>query len=265
VVTILLRLKRAIGRPYRHGIEVAYAVRDFFRAPRPPGSRSDREYADFLRRKRVVLVGPAQTVMGTGQGASIDAHDVVIRLNHALPIPKAMQGDLGGRTDILYHNLDFTGPNKLPLRDFLASAPSLTRWICSAHPYLRWVDGKIPGIDTFVSALGERSLFRTVNPRGYLLLWHSLRSLPNAGVSAIQDLRRFDLSELYLTGFTFYSGPVAYYPGYRGQGHLPQWHDQTSQLAIVRRWVARDKRIRCDAPLHKILFGAATAQGGIAH
>src|SRR5262249_27087027 len=150
---------------------------------------------------------------------------------------------------------DFTGANKLPLPDFVASVPPLVRWICSAHPYLRWVDGKIPGIDRFVSALGDKSLFRTVNPRGYLLLWHDLQSLPNAGVSTIQDLRPFAPREVYLTGFTFYSGPVAYYPGYRGQGSLPQFHDQTTQLAVVRRWVSRDDRIRCDAPLREILFG----------
>src|SRR5262245_53939599 len=125
----LHRLKRAIGTRYRHGIEVAYAIRDFITAPCPKESHSEPEYAEFLRDKRVVLVGPGPTVVGTAQGAFIDGHDVVVRLNHALPIPKAMEADVGSRTDILYHNLDFTGPTKLPLPDFVASVPSLTRWI----------------------------------------------------------------------------------------------------------------------------------------
>jgi hypothetical protein len=259
---ILKRLKRAIGSHYLHEIEVAHAVLDFLRAPRPSAAHSDREYARFLRSKRIALVGPAPTMAGSAQGSSIDGYDVVVRLNHALPIPQPLEADLGRRTDVLYHNLGFTAPGKTPLPDFLASLPPSLRWICSSHPYIRWLDGKIAQVDGFLSALGDRALFRTVDPRHYLWLYRRLGSQPNAGVSAIQDLRRFDLRELYVTGFTFYSGPVAYYPGYRGRGWNPQFHRQDSQLATVRRWVARDNRIRCDAPLHQILFNV---QGGIAH
>jgi hypothetical protein len=67
----------------------------------------DVDLAQFLRGKRVVVVGPAQTLLGTRSGARIDAYDVVIRFNsaiHFMPFSDQLRADIGTRTDILYCN-----------------------------------------------------------------------------------------------------------------------------------------------------------------
>ena len=67
----------------------------------------DVDLAQFLRGKRVVVVGPAQTLLGTRSGARIDAYDVVIRFNnaiHFMPFSAQLGADIGVRTDILYCN-----------------------------------------------------------------------------------------------------------------------------------------------------------------
>ncbi len=66
--------------------------------------------ADFTRMvagKRVVVVGPARTLVGQGRGAEIDCYDVVVRLNESIVYgasePSAYR-DVGARTDICYGN-----------------------------------------------------------------------------------------------------------------------------------------------------------------
>ncbi|HEX9900066.1 MAG TPA: glycosyltransferase family 29 protein [Candidatus Methylomirabilis sp.] len=252
------RIKQALGDRYR---AEAYLILDYLRAPAPAGARPDAEFAALLTGKRVALVGPAPTVQGSGQGPRIDAHDVVVRLNHAVPIPPNLRPDVGTRTEVLYHNLSFTGPDKLPLSEFLPLLPASGMWICSPCPYIRWLPGTIGRIDAVVQALGGRLPFRTMPPRRYLRLYARLRGMPNAGVCAIRDLMGFALRGLYMTGFTFYAGGTEYYQGYRGRGMASQLHDQAAQRNLVARWVRRDPRLRVDDPMREILFGPPP-QGG---
>jgi len=59
--------------------------------------------ADAVRFRRVALVGNAESIIGTGQGAEIDDFEVVVRMSHAYakPFPPA---DAGSRTDIWIFN-----------------------------------------------------------------------------------------------------------------------------------------------------------------
>ena len=58
---------------------------------------------DYLRNKRVVLVGPGGSLKNTGAGDWIDSFDVVARVN-CLPIPANLESDMGKRVDIYYNN-----------------------------------------------------------------------------------------------------------------------------------------------------------------
>ena len=40
----------------------------------------NEEYFDYLKGKRVALIGPAKSVEGTRQGSVIDDYDVVVRI-----------------------------------------------------------------------------------------------------------------------------------------------------------------------------------------
>ena len=63
----------------------------------------EAEYLDELVGKNVVIVGPAGYMVGQGLGEYIDSFDVIVRVNHALPI--ALPEDYGSRTTVLYHIL----------------------------------------------------------------------------------------------------------------------------------------------------------------
>src|SRR6266568_2263825 len=70
-------------------------------------SDSDLQYEKLLKNKTVAVVGPARTLIGTGQGRFIDSHDIVVRFNDAfqqLPVSSSLSVDIGTKADILYCN-----------------------------------------------------------------------------------------------------------------------------------------------------------------
>src|SRR5690606_15567982 len=66
-------------------------------------------------------------------GRFIDAFDVVVRLNHAWPLPEALKDDIGSRIDVLYHNLN---PDHQRFRrsDVIRMKQDGVKWFVSAHP-----------------------------------------------------------------------------------------------------------------------------------
>lgn len=52
--------------------------------------------------KSVAIVGRANSIIGSGDGARIDACDVVIRVNIPLPLDKAQAKDIGTKTSLIY-------------------------------------------------------------------------------------------------------------------------------------------------------------------
>lgn len=220
--------------------------------PRLSGSRNDHEFAEYVKGCSIALVGPASTIAGSRQGDLIDGHDRVIRINHALPIPSHMTVDIGERTDVLYHHLILGHPRVPPLKDFTALLMDSVHWVCCTYPYL-------PGrqssewIDAFCAELHGRLPFRAVSLRHYYWLSAITRTCPNSGISAIQDLLRFEMDKLYITGFSFYQTDSFYYDGYRGTGP-GSGQRQQPQIEEVRRWVRRDSRIHMDEAVRRILF-----------
>ncbi|WP_299820195.1 hypothetical protein [uncultured Jannaschia sp.] len=55
--------------------------------------------------KRVIVVGPAETVLDDLKNTIVDNYDVVVRLNNGIALKNASPDILGQRTDLLVHNL----------------------------------------------------------------------------------------------------------------------------------------------------------------
>ena len=215
-----------------------------------------RAYGRYLAGKRVVLVGPAPSIEGSRQHDLIESHDVVARVNHALPVPAHLQPDVGCRTDVLYHNLWRGSPKARPFLELVGLLDGHVQWACAAYPYLNLDHRFAEDIDRFVKDLSGRVPFRVPGNLRYLRTWWECRTRPNAGVSAIADLLSFDIARLYITGFTFYAGPQAYHAGYLGAGSGPV-HDQGRQQAFIARMLRTDSRLVADAVLGQILAGSS--------
>lgn len=55
--------------------------------------------------QRVLIIGPAQTVIEDLTNVRVDDFDVIVRLNNGLTLAQENPAVLGARTDVLFHNL----------------------------------------------------------------------------------------------------------------------------------------------------------------
>lgn len=67
----------------------------------------DKLLTDYIRGKRVALIGPGKALEGSGLGPTIDKFDVVVRINGGFKLMTANPGDFGSRTDVQVYNQKF--------------------------------------------------------------------------------------------------------------------------------------------------------------
>jgi len=208
-----------------------------------------------LRGKRIIIVGPAGYLQGQGKGSWIDSFDVVIRINHAIPVkyPK----DYGKRTDVLYHILSHRSEDgihkKLVERSEIETwVKHGLKWLVSRHESLSRrvrqmetvIDGLIPWIT--IHRIFYRKMANAIS-----------RKNPNTGLVAIMHLLSMPIKSLQVVGFDFYRSGV-----YTGYGEIranesaavvnSQWHDNQAQIEYLRKVKARESRLFFDEVLTEI-------------
>jgi hypothetical protein len=182
----------------------------------------DTEFGRLINGKDVVIVGPAETLRGTGQGQLIDAHDLVVRFNTAIrymPFNRELASDIGTRTDIIYCN------NEVIIKQILFQegiSHEKFRSVCevSGIKYLVSTNNgfTFPAADApephcrseylafnlFLRqqglSVGFRMLHSTSASARRLLSGYTGRT----GFLAILDLLSYDIRKLAITGMTFY-------------------------------------------------------------
>ena len=177
----------------------------------------EHEYKNYLKGKRVVLVGPSKTLSMQEEGELIDSYDVVVRLNNMLNIPDDMKKHLGSRTDVVYATLD-DPPKKMAID----CVKNKVKFLSSSYPRDEWFfpERMLKNVMT----LKKINKFKTVvipNEPYFSIKKHN-KTRPNTGFSAIIDLLSSDLKELHIIGVDFYrsvclEGENSYIKGYEGQ------------------------------------------------
>lgn len=224
-----------------------------------PAKISKREeYKKYLSGKRVCLVGPAPSVkqVEPAQGKQIDDYDVVVRINKSLPVPEDLQKFAGTKTDVLYNSVDQVEESGGRL-----DIPFLEKeidWLVSPYP------SKHPfsiNIKNFLNTNRDRLNFTTFELDQYNDLELKINTRPNSGVLAILDLLSCDISELYITGITFFKG--GYVEGYRDQTEEEAlklmarsgYHRIPPQIDYMKGILSSDTRVKMDRFLEEIING----------
>ena len=208
-------------------------------------ARENAAFAALVGNKRLVLVGPSISSVGSDRGAAIEACDVVVRMNFQWPIPAALVADVGARMDVLYHccNGDF------PVADLFVPGFAQTRFVCwQSNAESFWLEAHC--LENGIPSLDVSSV--------YVQLENLLRTPPFTGTVAIEHLRRFPIAELHLTGISF--GAEPYYGGYKGHGAsaspaVKVVHAVEPQLRYFREVIARDPRLHLDPALERLRAG----------
>ncbi|MDB6453731.1 hypothetical protein [Falsirhodobacter sp. 20TX0035] len=176
--------------------------------------------------RRVILIGPADTVTDDLAGVDVDAYDVIVRLNSGLFLADRDPARLGSRTDVLFHNLNEEGPRSAGA----IPPPVLKRHGVHTVVFPHWsfkgskarVHRKRKELEGSGIALNVPSVrFCTQLRRD--LADHQ----PTVGTSAMAWLLGCDLAELAIHGFTFFSTPYA-----------PSYNDQVRTGAEAMAWAA---------------------------
>lgn len=181
----------------------------------------DANYQRLLKGKNVAIVGPAETMIGTGQGSLIDSFDLVVRFNTVvgyLPFPDNLARDIGAKTDLLYSNNDIllngiVGQKVVSQARFVQVCEKLSlKYIVSTnndfvHKETQETNECFSEGEKFRTFLenheikaGFRMLFATSAAVRRWLRGHVGRT----GFIAILDLLAYDIKRLYITGMTFY-------------------------------------------------------------
>lgn len=217
-------------------------------------------YANYLKGKRVAIVGPAPSILNSKQKEKLENFDVIVRLNKAVPVPADLFEDIGTRTDVLYNcmnpsqecggfiDIDLLHKHKVK---FLVA------------PYCEYKEYRF-GND--VLDFAERNLksnapisFCHIDKTLFARLMEIMK-LPNTGINAIIDVLQHDIKELYITGLTFFRGGyIKQYRGYSEKQVLDRMakyklHDQDKQLAYMKKLLRNNPRVNMDQALTDIIY-----------
>ena len=179
---------------------------------------------DTFHKKRVAIVGPAGYLTDKGNGKLIDEYDVVVRPNY-FALPSDMHDDYGSRTDVMYHNMAsvFLSGLQEHVEKYKNEFESLKLVIGSAikggpqdNGWGQWKDDHVSECATNFKKLGIDSVpYWWIGVSNYKKTYEAVgRVEPYTGISSIIITTSCQPSELYLTGFDFYSGSKLYAEGY---------------------------------------------------
>lgn len=170
-----------------------------------------------LAGKRVALVGNARALAAGVQGAAIDGHDLVIRINRApMPSPRSH----GTRTDWLALGTPISDADRARL------SPQRTLWMPWKRRRLDRRTAQGPGF--------------YLHPRADIAaLQARLGAKPTTGALVIDLLMRSELAALDLYGFDFFASRSL--SGRRGAADVP--HDFAAEATWVAQVAAADPRL----------------------
>jgi hypothetical protein len=221
----------------------------------PYGRYSETEFLNTLVNKKVIIVGPAGYLQGQNKGEWIDSFDVVVRVNHALPIE--YEDDYGKRTDVLYHILSHRGTSNKTLVD----EEEIDLWV---NAKLKWLvtshHAKSKRVNEMGPIINSKLKWACVHHRFSTIIKQQVdRKAPNTGILAIAHLLSSRLQSLTVIGFDLYQSGV-----YQGYGDLKEdedalevnkrWHDVESQITFLRKLKTKERyRLIIDERLQGIL------------
>ena len=224
--------------------------------------KQNLNYLKFLKGKRVIIVGPAESLLERGNGEFIDSFDIVVRVNRGIEPTFLNSKKIGSRTDILYNCMlekDDNGGkidlNMLKLKNVkFVSYHSQVSYQGKAEPIKphHLDNGKLKLMNSFLNT-------HMIDYNFYNSISSQVNCRPNTGFIAIFDLLFHEVKELYITGYTFYMD--GFMKGYKdhldddfiNRAYTSKRHVQKNLFKFLKKIAKEDERIKPDPILKKIL------------
>ena len=167
-------------------------------------TNNNLKYNKLIANKKVVFVGPAPTLIGTGNGKWLDENfDLVVRTNGSILLlnnNRKYCKDYGSRCDVLYSNVQFhreMGP--FPLQDWKKNF---------GLQFLCMKTGARASLTNYNNIVPTRNVIHIVGQ-----LQNKVSGLL-MGVIVLEDIIQQRPKSLYVTGMNFfYNKPLKFIPG----------------------------------------------------
>jgi len=236
------------------------------------GIMIDNVLKKTIEGKRVAIVGPSPHLVGKSLGAYIDNFDLVCRVNN-LP-PTNLSKDYGHRTDILFHN---TGSIFLDhFKSQMTKDERYKKLKLVYCPVIKAVGsdnirsiikhGYSPVSENFPKINIYNLPFKAIDVEAYARYFTAIRAEPNCGFMAIIMLSSNYLSNLFITGFSFYAqgiqakdsyveGHRYIFDGYDSSLVGEASHPQKPQIAFFKNFIMKrySNEIIVDSYLNNLL------------
>ena len=177
--------------------------------------------------KRVIIIGPAQTVVEDLEDVSVDEYDVIVRLNNGIAIARENPSILGSRTDVLFHNLTEHGDRSAGAIPASVLREQGVRFL--VFPHWSFKGSKSRLYKKREELHGSQAIQLVVPSTCFCeLVRRQLGGLqPTVGTSAILFFLRAQCREVAIHGFTFFQTP-----------YLHGYNDAVATADEARAWVA---------------------------
>ena len=240
--------------------------------------KPEDQYNNFLKGKRVAIVGPSKHILLEKNGAKIDNYDVVIRLKW-LPMKgfNTFKDFIGDEAHVLYSSVK---NNQSDFEVLEQSGVKQTRHPeCRIGPTLETathydIVATSYTTEEYASIMEEYAEENGYTQVAMLKNINSTKSCyniwPQLGFNAIMESIASDAKEVYITGFTMYHGG-----GHMLQKNKPAYHNKAIVEKhngvlevlilddIMRHSRKEGKKITLDSILRKILNAYEASDRGI--
>jgi hypothetical protein len=224
------------------------------------------DYTEYIKDKRIVLVGPSPSILTKKQGELIDSYDIVVRIKKAFPVPKGLQKHIGTKTNILCSHL------KLNQNNFsnknLHKLQKRIDWIVSPFPMIKPFDRFHSSFMDFYNdflynnlKFKKKPIYTVWNLELYNKHANAMDTTPTTAVAFILDLLQYEFKELYITGITFRLD--GYYEQYKTKTEDKESfhrttiqrpvHNFNKELKYMKPILLNDSRVTYDNTLELIL------------
>ena len=231
------------------------------RVPYYEKKKNKEKYANFLKNKRVAIVGPSSLLVGKNMGAFIDSFDVIIRQSRNYIVPDFLIKDMGSRTDVIFSSL-----NDVYDRGYLGTGKYFP--FKKLSKTLKWFAMAAPNVGLRIKRF-KKEINKTKIPvyvvdyKWRTQMRNILNRNPSNGIMSICDTIKYNVKEIYITGFTFYkitdSNGWHYYKSYKPdptktKGKKSKGHNSEKEFLYFKEQVIKNReKIKCDEILEQLL------------
>ena len=226
------------------------------------GRLPDYLYDEYIENKKIIIVGPAGYLQGKGLGKYIDSFDIVVRINHAIPILNKI--DYGARTDVLYHILSRRGKDGIHKKyiteeEIKEWKKNKVVWLISRH------DDRSKRIQALKHYLNGNVDWITIKSNFYNKLKKETGKAPNTGILTIMHILSLKPKTVNVIGFDFYKSGV-----YEKYGDIKDnenagvvnavWHDVEEQIIYLKKILQENDNLIIDDYFKDVIYKKEVAK-----